>query len=183
MFNSKAIDSATSKYESLIKENLLISPVSKSEFAIIKELKEIFRKLEVTDVVAILDGYKYYSDQELEERLLAWNTNFIPKQIEKGRRVEDADDNPKSSKWARKFVEICDEKIEVKEIKRWKRGEKYIPGQGYVYTIIINETQEGDKVQMLYTNTEFTFANYEERELVADKFEIDLLSSGNIEII
>lgn len=61
---------------SKIQDEVLINPISQTDAEIITEVIEALKKLDKTDLVAILDGWKYKKDSEVRDDLLQWNIDF-----------------------------------------------------------------------------------------------------------
>ena len=87
--NLKAINKSNELFEGLMDKEYLINPISKVDSNIIRELRELLKKLGCSGVTAILDDFKYLKDQEIEEALLDYNTNFKEKEDRGGDRNED----------------------------------------------------------------------------------------------
>lgn len=73
---SKHIQSANTRYYGAIGDGLAINPISEIDTKIINELVELFKKLEVPEVVDIFNYYKLNPDEDILGALMGVNTEM-----------------------------------------------------------------------------------------------------------
>jgi len=161
------LKSASNRFEEKFKKEFLINPISKIDAEIIVELGQILKKLNATDVKAILDEYKFKKDSEVRDDLLQWN---IDHKYGSNKTKPNEDD-----------VEITDENSFPPLIKI---GDFYMRGyhlhnfdlfeefneeyEEYVFGIILNPVPVAADLKKipLYCNEKIMFTTEEDRNKV-----------------
>jgi hypothetical protein len=179
----KHVQKAVDIYNSLIKKEYRISPISKEDANIFKEIRESLKKLKINDLVAILDNYKYYADKDIEESILEWNTNFNKNKGEDEENEKSINKN--ISEKETEYIKIENSYFILKflynfgKFDRWDKKE-----QQQSYCIIINKVDEDiTKNIPLYSNETFIYYNEEERDEQFSMIENVLRNKNNIKII
>jgi hypothetical protein len=180
----KKIKKVTDQYDALIGEGFPISPVAKSEVEIIKELREIFKKVNFHNIVSILDGYKDKADEEISNDLLEFNTNFESNVNENEEEPQEGRGTSGGNIFTRVFIRILGGLYELSYIYSVDRENKYENEDNcYVYYIILNEIEDTGNRSLFYANKRFKFYNEEERDDVYNRIDRNISSERNIKII
>lgn len=175
--DKNAIKKSIGEHSSIFKDRL-INPISEVDFNIIKEIREIFKKLKYNEIVAVLDGYKYYKDEEIYEKLLEWNTNYRPSSLKQN------DIKDKRSGKGSVYVRINDWRFDINDIFSYDKYDTYISEENtFMYGIYLNETPLEAKQIPLYANKCVFFYSEEERDNVYDMFDTYLLSNDSNEFL
>jgi len=195
---NKYFESAVKRYRDKIPEENLISPISEGDAKVIKEIIEIFKKLNQDAVVQILKNWKYHKDSEVEESLLEVNTNIVRGVDKKGK-----EDEPISEEEFQERLQFIEDKIRRKieeEIRKrpfirfrdkdfnaWSifsvdTGYDIQEGSERFY-ICINKVDESVSKIPMYANTYFWFDREETRDLEVKKLRSLLESSGTLRYI
>lgn len=133
------IKAATLRYPEELNK-LLIHPINKVDGEIIVELGEILKKLNATDVKAILDSYKYQKDSEIYDKLLQWNIDHPIKVDEK---VDEKSGSRSSVLFRRNFIFFNDLRLDVFFIHCWEKSDHFNFVKGEMeYEIVVNKLSD-----------------------------------------
>ena len=151
--NQKAIGQASERYESEVKKDYLLKPISKEDVAIIKELTEICSKANVKGVKEVMENYKINPDREISEQLVEISSNF---KIKKDKKfvpyVEDSDTETEDKNIYRmiKFSDSEQRRIYQPNIVSYL---KCYNEEADEYGIFLNECDDTLQRQPMHANT------------------------------
>ena len=172
---------AVETFDQIKGRDYLINPISELDAEIIIELTEIFKKLGKTDLVSILDTYKYKKDEEIRDDLLQWNIDNgkLQDQKEQQSAIEEVFSIP--SLW----INIQDFNLNLADIFNYQKIEEW--DDDYVrpvFGIIVNEIPENVTRNIpLYANRKFLFEYERERDEYYDLLDKYIKEKRNIEFI
>lgn len=173
---NKQLKSAISRFDTIKKQDYLISPISQIDAEIIIELGEIIKKLGGDDVLHILKEYKFKKDEEIRDDLLQWNIDFNSNK-EKSRKdgiIEDII----NEQWP--FFKIKEKTIRGWDIKSWEEIDELNDDGSYSWFILLNPLPDGFNLKNVppYANEKIKFDSFENRKIVLDNLESYFQSKG-----
>jgi hypothetical protein len=181
---------------SKIQEEKPINPISNTDAEIIVELIEALKKLGKTDLVAILDGWKYKKDTDVRDDLLTWNTEY---NSEANQEERQGGFEVKMGKFGgvfingmlytqqpiRNFIELQGSKYELEHIFNYSKVKEwcYEPPVGIKFGIKINEYPDDVNRKGIYADKKIFYNTEEERNIEYDKLNRIFISLDNVRII
>lgn len=181
---------------SKLKQETAINPISNTDAEIIVELLEALKKVGKTDLVAILDGWKYKKDVDIRDDLLTWNTEY---NSEENQEEREGGFDIKMGKYGglfvngllyvqekvRKFVVLQGSMYELDEIFNYSKIKEWsydIP-VGQKYGIKLNEHPDEVKNKRIYADKKIFYNTVEERDKEFEKLNNAFLSQDNIRLV
>jgi hypothetical protein len=179
-----------------LKEETAINPISNIDAEIIVELLEALKKVGKTDLVAILDGWKYKKDGDVRDDLLTWNTEYNSEENQEER--EDGYEI-KVGKFGglfingqlyikektRNFITLQGAMYELElifnysKIKEWS----YDLPVGQKHGIKLNEHPDETIRKSIYADKKIFYSSIEERDKEFDRLNTVFLSQDNIHLV
>ena len=192
---NKYFESAVKRYRDKIPEENLISPISEGDAKVIREIIEIFKKLNQDAVVQILKNWKYHKDSEIEEALLGVNTDIVRKISESKEPLSEEEFQERLKFIEDKIRKKIEEEIRKrpfisfreKDFNAWNifsvdKGYDIQEGSERFY-ILINKVDESVGKVPMYANTYFWFDYESVRDTEVEKLRTLLESSGTLRYI
>lgn len=180
---NKYLKASSESFDKIKRKDYLLSPISYVDCEIMVEIMELFKKVDLTDVVEVLRNYKFHKDEEIRDQLLDCNTNFInksqPKDVDlkdKSKQqllntIKELEDLLKNK---RKFVEINKDKLLANLIFGFLTEEEYDVKDNFTGKIILNPVDKLATKIPLYANYEIKYYDEEEFEEAVDSFKNQL---------
>ena len=192
---NKYFESAVKRYRDKIPEENLISPISEGDAKVIREIIEIFKKLNQDAVVQILKNWKYHKDSEVEEALLGVNTDIVRKISESKEPLSEEEFQERLKFIEDKIRKKIEEEIRKrpfisfrgKDFNTWNifsvdKGYDIQEGSERFY-ILINKVDESVGKVPIYANTYFWFDYESVRDAEIEKLRSLLENSGTLRYI
>ena len=156
---SEHIKKKQREYYGAIGDGIEINPISTPDINVIKELVEIFKKINMMQVVAIMDNYKRLPDSKIEEDLIELNSSIVINQ-ELFEEMESESNYNKSIT----FIDLNISRYKVLDIFSYCE----IVENGFP-CILLNETPKDSKKVPLVSNVLLCYKNEQDRSIDLDK--------------
>lgn len=149
------LDSAVKRYELGMKEDFLITPISRIDAEITVEVIEILKKLGDTGSVEILKKFKNLKDEEIRDQLMQYNMDLSSKNL--GDKLQE--EGRKGRK--RNFINIQGIRMELGYIHSWQKKDRYNEVEKRMdFGVIINKV-DADTDKILLESNIFIPFQYE----------------------
>jgi hypothetical protein len=180
--NIKAVNKCREQFSQLKKKDYLINPMSEVDLDIVKELREICKKLGEDAVCSILDDYKYLKDEQIHERLLERNMELTQEEL----NDIEGGDSPKKEKdieYNRDFIRLNDQHFEVRYIFHWDKTKHWDETKlDYDFGIVLNKVPDSVTKIPIYGNTYIYFKNQKDRDDAYNEYTRMMEDRGDIDI-
>lgn len=156
---NKQLSAAVNRYKG--EDDVLIHPISELDAQITTEIIELFKKMQFTAAVDILNRYKAEKDEDIAVDLLELNTN-----IGKQKSVTEPTPTPEFVR----YMNLNGKRIDLfllisfEELDFWE-------GENVTHCILLNPTPPECKSIPFYANDLIRFENLAVRDLVAVKLD------------
>lgn len=156
-----------------------IHPISEEDAQIMVEIIELFKKMQFTKAVEILEKWKYECDEDIALNLLDLNTEIARSQ---GRETVEEQSEPKVPLFKRYLV-TCGRRIDMYLIIGYDEVDIDIEtesGTKDLYCIHLNPTPEKVKSVPFYANEFLEYHTKEERQEVLVKMDAFMENSRGL---
>lgn len=161
----KHLIAASERYPEQVRKNL-VHPISEEDTQVITEIIELFKKMEFTAAVDILQQWKKKSDQDIALELLDLNTHIAS---EKGKQAVEGKDS-KEFKVIDRYAKVCGRRIDMWLLIGYDEVDVDVDGTTK-YVIVLNPTPSSAKSVPFYSNEELVFDTEDNRKAVLDVFD------------
>lgn len=160
---------------------------------IIKEIQVALGKLGLSDLKQILSQYGKKDKELLRDELLQWNIDYkhedqdediedeldelLGEEEGRGKRKKKGKQKPLTTEW----IEFADKAFNIHWIHRIDREDSYNFRWNHPeYKLIINKLEfaEGNKVQVMYANTEVIYKTKKDRDEAYESLKVKLFPFG-----
>lgn len=154
--NSEHIKASVRKYYGALGDQSIIAPISKIDVDIVNELVELFKKIGVTEVPAIMNNYKLNPDESIIEKLTELNI--------KGNKSPSNDRESKDQLpyWIH-FNDIDSNRILRFNLIHFKKIDS-VGHKKDKWGIMLNETPDNAKTVPMHSNSVFIYDEEEDRD-------------------
>jgi len=178
-----------------LKQESSINPISNTDAEIIVELLEALKKVGKTDLVAILDGWKYKKDEDVRDDLLTWNTEFNPEENQEERNIFDIepakfggyfiDGLLYTQEKVRNFIELGGSKYCMDDIFFYSKIQEWDYNQpvGVKFGIKLNEHPDDVSMKRIYADKKIFYTSKEERDKEFERLDNLFISLDNIRVL
>lgn len=131
----------TKIYKKYKNKLISINPISQIDAEIINEIIIAFDKLNIKELKDIINDYKKKKDEEIRDKLLDWNINFIKKE---------------SNKIFKKFISFGEKdkyNIDIYKLKAILKEEEYNPilkKQNYLLIVKTSDIEEDNYYTLVF---------------------------------
>lgn len=157
------LKSAVDRYSESDKE-WHIHPISKEDAEIISEIIALFKKMNFTDAVSILQDYKKISDEDVYLNLLELNTNI-------GRKKANIESQEAETPLFQRYLLTVGRRIDMFLIICYDSLDIEPPNNSLKYCIQLNPTPKEAKQIPYYANEILIYDTPEDRDAVLAKMD------------
>jgi len=161
----KHLIAASDRYPEEVRKNL-VHPISQEDTQVITEIIELFKKMEFTAAVDILQQWKKKSDQDIALELLDLNTHIAS---EKGKQAVEGKDS-KEFKVIDRYAKVCGKRLDLWLLIGYDEVDVDVNGS-MKFLIVLNPTPPLCKSVPYYSNEELVFETEDNRKVVLDLFD------------